>query len=214
MPRVQEMHRLECLGDPDLNLPDLAHTPLHSSSRLDQELHHVHFKGERMYKHNLFRINFTAYDVRRRQDVINPRTPHCDILVLAAATADEDNIFNHRYCYGRVIGIYHVNVVYTGSRALNYRSHHIEFLWVRWFHPLTLPKTWKSCELDRLAFMPVHCDGAFGFVDPTHVLRACHILPRFSCGMVHSDGIGISCCAKDGLDYLEYYVNRYVIITF
>ena len=32
----------------------------------------VFFKSDRIYKHNLLRINHTTYDVRRSQDVINP----------------------------------------------------------------------------------------------------------------------------------------------
>ena len=51
---------------------------------------------------------------------------------------------------------------------------------------------------------------SFGFVDPKDVLRGCHILPAFAKGKRHKDGIGISHCAKDGNDYNQYFVGRWV----
>jgi hypothetical protein len=36
----------------------------------------IFFQLDRMYKHALLRVNYTTYDVRRAQDVINPNT-HC-----------------------------------------------------------------------------------------------------------------------------------------
>jgi hypothetical protein len=51
-------------------------------------------------------------------------------------------------------------------------------------------------------------DSSFGFVDLKDVLCGCHILPAFAKGKQHDYGIGISCCAKDGKDYIQYFVNR------
>jgi hypothetical protein len=54
-------------------------------------------------------------------------------------------------------------------------------------------------------------DGeAFGFVDPSQVLRGCHIISRFTKGLLHSDGNGLSHYAGDALDSRQYYVNRFV----
>jgi hypothetical protein len=53
-------------------------------------------------------------------------------------------------------------------------------------------------------------DNSFGFVDPKDVLHGCHMLPAFVKGKQHTDGVGISWCAKDGKDYKMYHVGRYV----
>lgn len=89
----------------------------------------LYIKEDRLYHHNLMRINYTTYDVRRKQDNINPRTPHRDIMVLGETEHNTD----HPYLYGRVLGIFHANVVYTASRPLSYRPRRLEFLWVRWY---------------------------------------------------------------------------------
>jgi hypothetical protein len=49
----------------------------------------VLFKSDRMYKHNILQINHTTYDVRRSQDVINPRTSRRDIMLLANHDSNE-----------------------------------------------------------------------------------------------------------------------------
>ena len=43
----------------------------------------VYIAADRLYKHNLMRINYTTYDVRRAQDIVNPSTFHCNIMLLA-----------------------------------------------------------------------------------------------------------------------------------
>ena len=50
---------------------------------------------------------------------------------------------------------------------------------------------------------------SFGFVDPALVVRTCHLIPMFSLGKSHSDGIGLSSMSKDGNDWKGYYINRY-----
>jgi hypothetical protein len=49
--------------------------------------------------------------------------------------------------------------------------------------------------------------SSFGFVDPKDVLCGCHILPAFAKGQQQNDRVGISCYAKDGKDYIQYFVN-------
>lgn len=176
------------------------------------ETDHIFFKNDRLYKHRVFRINYTTYDVRRAQDIINPNTSHKDIMVLRDDTDDtdgeEDNHVSSRFLYARVLGIYHVNVVYTGTGTLDYQPRRMEFLWVRWFQPTTLPCGWGSRRLDCIKFFPVAHEYAFGFLDPSDVLRACHIFPRMALGRVHQDS-GLSICAKDQSDWQYYYVNRF-----
>jgi hypothetical protein len=168
----------------------------------------VFFNSDRMYKHQLLRINYTTYNVRRAQDIINPDNSRRDVMVLAD-DEDEDTLSNHPFLYARVLGIYHVNVVYTGPGMIDYAARPLDFLWVRWFHNLE-PIKWEDCKLDSVAFLPMADEEAFGFLDPMDVLRASHIIPTFLLGRVHADTISMSTCARDSHDWKQYRMNRYV----
>jgi hypothetical protein len=159
-----------------------------------------------MYQHHLLRINFTTYDVRRSQDVINPGTLRRDIMLLAH---NQDAEVDHPFWYARVLGIYHVNVIYTGSDMQDYTPLRFDFLWVRWFQQHgNKSARWEECRLDVVSFPPMAHRDSFGFVDPKDVLRCCHILPSFRRGRVHSDMVSLSRCANDARDWTRYVVNR------
>jgi hypothetical protein len=118
---------------------------------------------------------------------------------------------NQPFRYARVIGIYHANIVYTGPGMINYEPRRMEFIFIRWYeHQGILPTTWDSLTLESVELAPVAGDDAFGFVDPSDVLRACHIVPAFSKGKTHSDNRGLSRLARDSSDWRSYVVNRLV----
>lgn len=167
----------------------------------------VLFKHDRIYRHQILRINYTTYDIRRKQDTINPSTPRRDIMVLANRQADSE----HPYAYARVIGIFHVNIIYAGARRGNYSPHRMEFLWVRLYELDTSapPGGWSSKRLDRLRFPPMDREDAFSFLDPEDVLRAAHIVPSFRAGKRSPDGSRLSSSAKDEEDWRSYFQNRY-----
>lgn len=170
----------------------------------------IYFKSDRMYAHRLIRFNYTTYDVRRAQDVVNPRTSHCNIMLLNKVVTDvppddthsSKSSTTHPFLYGRVIGIYHVNAIYTGPGMVNYNPTRFDFLWVRWYEHKQI-----SHGLDELVFPPIADVGAFGFVDPADVLRSSHIIPAFNQG-VRRDAVGMSKCAHDSGDFNAYYVGR------
>jgi hypothetical protein len=66
---------------------------------------------------------------------------------------------------------------------------------------------WKTKKLHQIGF--VEGDTAFGFVDPADVIRAVHLIPRFSEGST-KDSLGPSTAwsalEKDE-DWVRYYVN-------
>jgi hypothetical protein len=160
----------------------------------------VLFKKNRIFHHNIARFNYTTYDTRRDQDVINPKTSHCNIMVLSASGE------TGRFRYAKVLGVHHVNIIIVGGPYQT--AHRMEFLFVRWYEAVDA----DSCRtsLDRICFSSLDSEDAFGFLDPTDVLRACHIIPRFSEGKRHIDGRGLSGMAGDKGDWREYFVNRYV----
>ena len=94
----------------------------------------------------MIQINYTTYDVRHDQDVINLRE-HCDIMLLAHKDCDEvlppvsstsasagkrdkgkklaDAPTKHPFWYARVIGIYHAMVRHVGPSSRDERSKHM-----------------------------------------------------------------------------------------
>lgn len=172
----------------------------------------VFFKGDRIYAHRVIHFNYTTYDIRRAQDVVNPGTSHCNIMLLRTPTsdrADETSTHRHPFLYGRVIGIYHANIVYTGPGMRNYNPTRFDFLWVRWYQDIQTEGPLNqqlSYRLDQLSFPPMASEGAFGFVDPADVLRSCHIMPAFNQGSCGREGM--SKFAWDSEDYNAYYVGQ------
>ena len=166
----------------------------------------IYFKSDRIYLHKLTRFQYTTYNLWRDQDVINPLMLHWDIVMLTTTKDDQD----HPFLYACVLGIYHTNIVYTGDNSKNYKARQFEFLWVRWYQYQGPNVWWSDSKLDLVSFPPITSEGAFGFVDPDNVLHACHMIPVFPGGKKHLDGIGLSHCACDGLDWSQYYVNWWV----
>ncbi|KAG6905246.1 hypothetical protein DXG01_003988 [Tephrocybe rancida] len=72
LPRIRELVSGSLYGTD--NVP----TPTHS---LDL-WHYVHLKHDRLYKHNIMRVNYTTYDIRRGEDIIHVNTSHCNVMVL------------------------------------------------------------------------------------------------------------------------------------
>jgi hypothetical protein len=208
LPRIKEILQNEN-SKPEMQQPCPPVTERENSTH---ERDSVLFKDDRIYRHNLARFNYTTYDVRRAQDVINPGTTHRDILLLAN-NGDTDDGPNHPFLYARVLGIFHANVLYAGAGMPDYISRRVDFLWVRWFeYGGSGSIHWDECKLDSVRFLPMATEGAFGFVDPRNVLRSCHIIPAFARGRLHLDGVGFSRIARDGKDWSRYYVNRCVVL--
>ena len=190
----------------DPSVFDLLNNSLNDVLHQDrlQQLNHVLFKGNKIYRHRLLRINYTTYDLQRDFDSINPRTDHRDIVLLSNSDVDA-----HPFSYARVLGIFHANIVYTGPGSRDFQSRRIEFLWVRWFEVVRDNlSAWEHHALDMVEFLPMTDEEAFGFVDPADVLRGCHIIPSFTDGRLHVDRIARSRCAGDSDDWKRYYVNR------
>ncbi|KIK46533.1 hypothetical protein CY34DRAFT_62856, partial [Suillus luteus UH-Slu-Lm8-n1] len=179
--------------------------PGETTSHLDQEFNSILFKRNRIYHHMIARFNFTTYDVRRAQDSINPRTPHCNIMLLKHRADSNQDDHDANYRYAKVLGIHHVNVVRAGNV---YKSRRLDFLSVRWYESVQ-SHIWEACTLGRVRFMPITNPNAFGFVDPGDVLRACHMIPAFSLGQRNPSECGMSALAGDKHDWREYYVNSF-----
>ncbi|KAK7021684.1 hypothetical protein R3P38DRAFT_3541427 [Favolaschia claudopus] len=111
--------------------------------------------SDSLYRHKVFRVNYTTYDVRQGQDSMNPRR-QADIMTLAP-----EGDTSHPFSYCRIIGIFHVDVVRNVPGASKVPTT-IEVLWVRRFRRDT--------------------SMAFGFVNPDEVIRGVHLIPAFAHG--------------------------------
>jgi hypothetical protein len=165
----------------------------------------VVFRSDRIYRHKILRLNYTTYDVRRDEDVVHAGTSHNNVMVL---NSDEGSADQHPYWYGRVLGIFHANVIYLGEGTTDFSPRRLDFIWVRWFTTASGGDSLPSGIMDCVQFPPMADDDSFGFLDPADVLRSCHLIPRFSRGQVHLDSVGLSFWAQDAKDWRVYCVNR------
>ncbi|KAJ3858791.1 hypothetical protein EV359DRAFT_75796 [Lentinula novae-zelandiae] len=151
------------------------------------------------------RINYTTYNVRRNQDVINPRTDHSTIMLKSPDT----NPNAHPYWYAQVLGIFHADVIHFRSRK------RMEFLWVRWLgtEPDYRPGQ-KFAKLPKVGFVPEDDEFAFGFLDPSQVIRACDLIPAF----IHGKSNDLLATrlptaarkVRESEDWVNYYVMIFV----
>src|SRR6266487_3624509 len=92
----------------------------------DQERRSVLIRNNHIFQHQVLRINYTTYDIRRNQDSINV-SRQSDVMVLANNLNEMDG---HPYWYARVIGIFHAMVRLSGFGNEWVKN---DFLWVRWY---------------------------------------------------------------------------------
>ena len=166
-----------------------------------------------IYSHQVLRVNYTTYDLRREQDTINIRTKP-DIMLLSHedSLGDGDEAAPHPYWYARVIGIFHAHVRHTGPHTTSPLPRRMDFLWVRWFgrDSSSLRQSgWKARRLMRVGFQDGESPGAFGFLDPALVIRSVHLEPAFALG--RTDEYLLPSIARQPSegdeDWAFYYVN-------
>ncbi|SJL02914.1 uncharacterized protein ARMOST_06255 [Armillaria ostoyae] len=96
---------------------------------MDLDQQNLIIVNNRLYSHQIFRINYTIYDAHQDQDSINPHT-HSDIMALSPLPQADPDHNSHPYLYARVIGIFHVMVHHVGPKSLDHTAKTIQFLWV------------------------------------------------------------------------------------
>jgi hypothetical protein len=170
-----------------------------------EELDQVHFQHNAMYQHKTASFNYTTYDVRRDQDTINTGGTRCHVMISSYEDSNHDEDC-HPFWYARVLGIFHTNVYYRNAS----KPRRFEFLTVRWFGR---DPEWLggACHLrlDRVGYVPAEDPEAFGFLNPSEVLRACHLIPAFAEGQT-TELLGPSIARDDNIhgDWVNYYVMR------
>ncbi|KIJ33763.1 hypothetical protein M422DRAFT_182849, partial [Sphaerobolus stellatus SS14] len=212
-------------GDPAVKgfyscLQDHLLTRILGDNSNDDEINFTHDErmrvliiGDYMFEHARLRVNFTSYDLRRCQDTLNPKGDNRDFMVYAQDDPNSPSF--HPYWYARIIGIYHVNVLYTREDGMMEPPRQMHFLWVRWFgRDSSYNSGPQHRRLDRIGFVHDEDDTEpFGFVDPARVIRSVHLIPAFAHGKTN-ELLGKSIARRYQEDQEEdwqfFYVNRFV----
>lgn len=166
----------------------------------------VFIKDNALYEHPLLTVEHTTYDLKRDSDPI-----HLDFGNQAVLVYSPTSQGGEPWLYAYVIAVYHV-FVYT---AANPEPSRLELLWVRWMerHSMQL-KGPNSSQYTRISFTQhTGVPGEdFGFVDPSHVIRGCHLIPAFR--LQHTrDRLGPSIARDVKGDWEAFYVNQYVFFS-
>jgi hypothetical protein len=122
---------------------------------------------------------------------------------------DEPNPFP--YWFGRIVGVFHADVLHTGAASKTSEVQRMDFLWVRWFgRDMQYRSGFKAKRLHRVGFLPGI--ESLGFLDPTEIIRAVHLIPAFAHGRCN-DLLGPSIVRQpkeNHQDWVYFYVNMYV----
>jgi hypothetical protein len=126
---------------------------------------------------------------------------------------NEANLDPHPYWYGRIIKIFHAAVAYSGPESRSSDMKTMEFLWVRWLGRGTdkrYREGWTTRRLPRVGFVDYDDGSAFGFLNPSLIIRAVHLIPCFSLGRTDDALPQRSICrlpSEKDEDWDMFYVN-------
>ena len=182
---------------------DLLHTHLRkrlfSNTDVDER---VFIKDDTLYEHPLLSVDYTTYDLKREKDSIHLNFGNQAVMVYSPTSQDAEP-----WLYAHIVAVYHLLVCTVTDRE----PKRLEFLWVRWMQrdPLQLQGP-NASQYTRISFTP-HSGTpgeAFGFVDPSHIIRGCHLIPAFDLQRTR-DRLGPSFARDAKGDWRAFYVNRY-----
>lgn len=186
---------------------NLLHTHLHDRlfphTNTDDR---VFIKDDTLYEHPLSTVHYTTYDLKRDSDTIHLNFGTQAIMVYSPTSQGDEP-----WLYAYVVAIYHV-FVYT---VADMEPKRLELLWVRWMErdstQLSGPNSSQHTRVSFTRHSGIPGE-AFGFVDPSHVIRGCHLIPVFHLQRTR-DLLGPSITRDVKGDWRAFYVNRYVIST-
>ncbi|CAK5267888.1 unnamed protein product [Mycena citricolor] len=168
----------------------------------------VQIIGNHLYTTKTLRVNYTTYNVRREQDIINPRMS-AFVMVRSPETQSDA----HPYWYAQVLGVFHTSACISSSLVSATRTY--DFLWVRWLGIEPGHRAgFKNARLPKVGFVEESDLLAFGFLDPAYVVRGCHLIPDFSGGRTNSLLSTMKKTAARSVDetsdWASFYVNIFL----
>jgi len=79
-----------------------------------------------------------------------------------------------------VLGIYHAYVQHIAPNTGSFHPKKLEFLLVQWLGLVPQHSFGRrAAKLPQIGFMPETDDYAFSFLNPSLIIRGCHLLPSF-----------------------------------
>ncbi|THG93071.1 hypothetical protein EW145_g8482 [Phellinidium pouzarii] len=176
----------------------------------DEERRSVVIRNDRIYQLKRLQNHYTTYDLQQKYDSINPTSSNSDIMVLSQ-DSDPEQCRLCPFWYARVICVFHTEVHWKNDPY----PRRVDFLWVRWFGRDTNHAFGDdTCRLEHIRFVTEE-DGSdpFGFIDPSSVVRAVHLIPCFHSGRTQVL-LGASALARVKepgcvLDWESFYVNKF-----
>ncbi|KAL5476569.1 hypothetical protein ACEPAI_3249 [Sanghuangporus weigelae] len=172
-----------------------------------EEIDGLQFRLDKLYWHKVIRVNYTAYDVRREQDSLNPRS-HPNITLLSS-----DSDMPHPYLYARILGLFHVDIAYHGPGSISHSFRRMDVAWIHWYQYVSdQPFRFLQMRLPELQLLHYKDPNAFGFINPDLIIRGAHIIPRFSHGYSKDPLLPFPSrpSSFDHKQYKLYYVNIFV----
>jgi hypothetical protein len=162
----------------------------------------IFIENDTLHEHPLLNIEYTSYDVQRERDTLHIGYGRTGVMVYTPTLHGDEP-----WSYANVLAIYHL-IVRTSSDPEPKR---LTVLWVRWMERsasgLTGP---NSRNYTRVSFVPRSDTpgSTFDFIDPSHIIRSCHLIPAFHLGRT-LDFLDPSVARDPEGDWCAYYANRY-----
>ena len=169
----------------------------------DEERDNVKFKTECIWRHKVLRLNYTTYDLRRKQDSLHPER-QANIMIRAHEDETEGAAW-HPYWYARILGVYHAVVQHHDDPT---GFHQMDFLWVQWYgRETSSPSGWSAKRLPRIGPLSSDYDGVYGFLDPQEVICGVHLIPAFAHSSVYPPLSGVDARNPEEGHWDLYYLN-------
>ena len=99
---------------------------------------------------------------------------------MVASPDVESNSAAHPFWCCAVIGVFHAEVQHIGRNSSSLSWKPMDFLWVRWLG-IVPDRSFgrKLARLPKIGFIKNTDEYAFGFLNPSLVIRGCHLIPAF-----------------------------------
>jgi hypothetical protein len=163
----------------------------------------IFIEDDTLYEHPILNIKYTSYEIQQEKDIVHIGYGRTGVTVYTPTTREDQN---EPWSYANILAVYHVTV----RTASDPEPKTLTVLWVRWMEcsmaGLTGP---NSRNYSRVSFVPWPgtLGTTFDFVDPSHIIRACHLIPAFNLGRT-TTLLDPSVARDSKGDWTAFYVNR------
>lgn len=163
-------------------------------------------ENDTLYEHPILNIKYTSYEVQQETDIIHLGYGRTGVMVYTPMLRENES---EPWSYANVLAVYHMTV----CTASNPEPQTVSVLWVRWMQRnavgLTGPNSQNYTQVSYVPWSDTP-GSAFDFIDPSHIIRGCHLVPAFALGRTRNllDPSVARDPGPEG-DWRAYYANRY-----